>query len=251
MSAQLQVRNNSHSAEIKRHPSAQEDRGNSPQSNPSPIRLILVARHPLLRRGIAQALEQEPPLAIVEEADRLGQALLLAQRVSPDVVLLDASACDEDAWVQVKAIRSRHPQTVIVLLTGPDHDNADLRLQTFVTATILRSVEPTALAAALQSIVAGRAIEGAFSEAAGAAALPQLTPREREVLMAICRGLTNRAIARALWLSEHTVKFHVSSLYRKLGVKTRAEAATWLLENGVSPVERHPGPRRTADGASR
>lgn len=237
MPAQLQVRSNYHSAERKRHPSAHEDRGDGAHLDPCPIRLILVARHPLLRRGIAQALQQQPTLAIVEEADRLRQALLLAQRVSPDVVLLDASACDEDACVQLEAIRSRHPQTVIVLLTDPDHDNADLRLQAFVTATILRSVEPAALAVALESIVAGRDIEGAFSEAAGAAALPQLTPREREVLMAICRGLTNRAIARALWLSEHTVKFHVSSLYRKLGVKTRAEAATWLLENGISSAE--------------
>lgn len=222
---------------------AASGRGDADLTDAHPIRVLLVVHHPLLGRGIADALAQELWLEIVAEVDRLREAVVLAQRLSPDVMLLDSSACEEEAWVQMRAICSRRPDTATILLTTPEHDDVDPRLSGLVAATILRSVEPSALGAALRGIVSGTGSDIVVPDGAPAGKPPQLTPREYEVLTAISRGLTNRAIARELWLSEHTIKFHISSLYRKLGVKSRAEAATWLFERGIDParvtVHRH------------
>jgi DNA-binding NarL/FixJ family response regulator len=202
------------------------------------IRLILASCYPLLSRGIARALARYPSLELVAEVNDLRRAVTVTDRVLPDVLLIDASACGDDSRVHVEAIRARQPAVVVVLLTEPDGETRNGGLAAAVDATILRNIEPPALASALCQIVAGNGAEAAGTDdGAAAATLPLLTRRERQVLKGLSQGLTNRQIARTLWLSEYTIKFHLSRIYRKLGVGTRAEAATVVLHggNGNSP----------------
>jgi DNA-binding NarL/FixJ family response regulator len=202
------------------------------------IRVVLASCYPLLSRGIARALSRNPTFELVADVDDFRRAVTITDRLVPDVLLVDASACGEDSHVHVETIRARQPAVVVVLLTEPDRETLDRRVVSAVNATILRNIEPQALAAALCRIVAGHDDGAALAEdAAAAAALPLLTRRERQVLKGLSRGLTNRQIARTLWLSEYTIKFHLSRIYRKLGVGTRAEAATVVLHggNGNSP----------------
>lgn len=216
-----------------RRPCPAEDDDGGRATAVRPIRLILAARHPLLGRGIARALDRDGSLELVATVESLSHAVLLSERACPDVLLLDSSACSGNAYLEIGAVRARCPKTRVVLLTEPDGDEIDSRLPRIVSTTLLRSIEPAALAAALHRIAGGYAADDLSVHDPEAVTLPQLTPREREVLRGLSQGLTNRQIARRLWLSEHTIKFHVSSIYRKLGVRTRAEAASMLLDGGA------------------
>jgi DNA-binding NarL/FixJ family response regulator len=203
-----------------------------PEARPDerPLRLLVVARHALLRRGVVHSLEQDRSFEVVDVADSLAGALDLARSLAPDVVLVDSSACDDDAAVHAQALHRDLPEMRVVLLVRP-HGHVDSPLHAAAAGAIVRTVEPGILCDALRGLASGAPVEVA---AAAQPALPaELTEREYEVLTGIARGLTNREIAGALWLSAHTVKFHTSRLYRKVGVRSRAEAVRWLSAHAV------------------
>jgi DNA-binding NarL/FixJ family response regulator len=208
-----------------------EARSDERTATERPLRLLVVARHALLRRGVVHSLQQDRTFEVVDVADSLEGALTLARDLAPDVVLVDSSACDEDAAVHAQTLRRDLPGTAVVLLVRP-HGDAGSPLQAAAVGAIARTVEPGTLCAALRGLVSG--VPGDVPAPAAAPTLPaELTEREYEVLTGIANGLTNREIAGALWLSAHTVKFHTSRLYRKVGVRSRAEAARWLSAHAV------------------
>jgi DNA-binding NarL/FixJ family response regulator len=206
-----------------------------PEARPDerPLRLLVIARHALLRRGVVHSLEQDRSFEVVDVADSLAGALELVRSLAPDVVLVDSSACDDDAAVHARALHRDLPGTRVVLLVRP-HGDVDSPLHAAAAGAIVRTVEPGILCEALRGLVSGGPEDVPAAASAARPPLPaELTEREYEVLTGIARGLTNREIAGALWLSAHTVKFHTSRLYRKVGVRSRAEAARWLSAHAV------------------
>lgn len=201
------------------------------------LRVALVARHAMLRQGLARALEEDPLLRVVQEAESLGQAVGRVHMTQPDVALVDRSAFDPETERQIHAFRARRPGAEVVLLMPPGPDRSVVALRRAAAGTIPRTVEPWALGDALREALAG---DGPLLPQGAASAPPapaELTEREYEVLRALACGLTNRGIASELWLSEHTVKFHLSRIYRKLRLRSRTDAVRWLSENGVVPGE--------------
>lgn len=191
------------------------------------VRVVLVAGHALVRKGLRTALDRDPSIEVLHETASLPEAAEVAS--AADVVVVDSSSCDVDAPLHLARIRTLRPRPAVIVLAAGPGAAGQLPSGT-VTRTLPRTVEPAALVAALRRIVLG--LPEPASRRAGRPGERELTDRESQILDGLARGLTNGAIARELWLSEHTVKFHVSAIYRKLRVRSRGEAARWVRENG-------------------
>jgi DNA-binding NarL/FixJ family response regulator len=202
------------------------------------LRLLLADDHALIFEAIALALENEEDLEIVGCADRGSQVLPLVQQTNPDLVVLDLRMPDMDGLTCIKLLRERFPEVRTVVLSGLDEDEAiEAALRIGANAFISKTVDPAELAQALR-----RAAKEPVAEAIGrpekrldsALAEKGLTDRERAVLQALAQGLSNKEIARSLWLAEQTVKFHLTNIYRKLDVRSRTEAVHWAYEHGLT-----------------
>jgi DNA-binding NarL/FixJ family response regulator len=195
-----------------------------------------------MRAGIRAALENAPDIEIVGEADTGSQVLPLIGQKSPDLVLLDVRMPQMDGLTCLDLIRKRHPQVKVVILSVfTDQQHIESALKRGASGYIVKSVNPQDVASALRQAVEGTVYhalglpdvdESATAKAAG------LTEREIAILKAVARGLSNQAIGKELWVTEQTVKFHLTNIYRKLDVANRTEAARYAYQNGLveSPV---------------
>jgi two-component system, NarL family, response regulator LiaR len=208
------------------------------------IRLLIVEDHAVVRQSLRFVLDQEPDIEVVGEASTATVALSLAAAARPDVVLLDLLLPDEDGITVLKRLRDAHPDLVVVVLTSaPDdahllaalHGGAASYLQK--TASIGEVIATVRAAAAGQSTlppgVTARLLHAIRERERASEPLQRLTPRELDVLAAVARGQSNRDIARALHISEETVKTHVSSILAKLGLADRTQAAIYALRHGI------------------
>jgi DNA-binding NarL/FixJ family response regulator len=200
-----------------------------------PIKVLIVDDHPVVRRGLRVLLEVQDGIEVAGEAGDGATALALAAELSPDVVLLDLKLPGMDGiavLTQLKA--SDSTARVLVLTSATEPAAASLALRSGAAGLVYKDVDPDALVRAIRSVHDGHLLLAA--EAAGSlvrngggwnpvAGLDALTGREREVLAEIAKGRSNREIARALAVSEKTVKAHVSSVLAKLGVQDRTQAA--------------------------
>ena len=165
-------------------------------------------------------------------------------RTNPDVVLLDLRMPGADGLSCLTRIRSQHPEVKVVILSSSTDDNVIANvLKRGASTYVVKSVNPVDLPSVLR-----QAIDGTVFTAIG---LPHtddtpahtagLTERETAILSALARGLSNDAIAKELWVAEQTVKFHLTKIYRKLGVSNRTEAARLAYQNGLveSPIDDH------------
>ena len=207
------------------------------------IRVLLVDDHTLLRAGLVALLEGAGDLQVVGEAADGDRALtvtadLVATGGLPDVVLMDLSMPGTDGVAATAALRARYPGIAVVVLTSFS-DRARVRdaLQAGAIGYLLKDSEPRDLIAGVRAAARGEApldprIAGALLPGADAAPSgPRLSPREREVLALIGLGLPNRQIARRLGIAERTVKVHLTSVFRQLGVADRTSAALWAREH--------------------
>jgi len=205
------------------------------------IRVVLADDHPVVREGLRGMLAAEPDIEVVGEAASGPEAVALASRIQPDVVLMDLRMPGGDG---VEAIRQLAGTTVVVLTTY-DSDADILRAVEAGAAGYLLKDTPRAVLAdsvraaargetVLTPAVAGRLL-GAMRTPPGPA-LEQLSARETEVLALVARGLTNGEIARKLFLSEATVKTHLLRACGKLGVSGRTAAVTKAIEIGALPA---------------
>lgn len=176
-------------------------------------------------------------MEIVGEASTAAQVLPLITHSSPDVVLLDLRFPDGDGFSVLDRIVAEHPGVQVAMLSVvSDPDKISEALARGASAYIVKSIDASDLAAALR-----QALSGTFYCVGGlrmdAAAQQEhragLSGREVEVLQGVARGLSNRAIASELWLSDQTVKFHLHNIYRKLGVSNRTEAAKYAFDHGL------------------
>jgi DNA-binding NarL/FixJ family response regulator len=212
------------------------------------IRVVLADDHPVVREGLRGMLAAEPDIEVVGEAASGPEAVALAERLRPDVILMDLRMPGGDG---VEAIRCL-PGTTVVVLTTYDSDADILRAVEAGAAGYLLKDTPRAVLAdsvraaargetVLTPAVAGRLLghmRGSPSPAsAGAAArTEQLSARETEVLALVARGLTNAEIGRTLYVSEATVKTHLLRACGKLGVSGRTAAVTRAIETGALPA---------------
>lgn len=205
------------------------------------IRVVLADDHPLFLQGLEAALEREG-LEIVGLAGSGREVIEVTQDVAPDVVLLDVAMPGMDAIACLGELRERFPSVKVVMLSGSADDNViDQCLDAGALCFVGKTVKPEDIAHALRAVCGDleiryrqvgaslpHRVERAFSSEAGL-----LTRREREILGMVAKGGSNSDLARTLWLTEQTVKFHLSNIYRKLEVSNRTEAAHRGWELGL------------------
>jgi DNA-binding NarL/FixJ family response regulator len=201
-------------------------------------RVLIADDHPLILAGIRRTLDRGEGVEVVGEANCGPQVLALIERRRPEVVLLDLHMPGVDGHELIETIRREWPEIKIVVLSAnEDRSSVEGSLRAGASAYILKSVNPVDLPSLIRQVAggavflprraAGQALEDGDS-------CPELTERERTILSAISSGATTSAISRELWVSEHTIKFHLTNIYRKLGVSNRAGAVRFALEHGLA-----------------
>jgi two-component system, NarL family, nitrate/nitrite response regulator NarL len=218
------------------------------------MRIVVIDDHPLFREGVTRALALEGDLSTVGEGETCADAVRLASKLHPDVLLLDLDIPGGGLSV-LEAIRAASPTTRIVVLTASARQEYLLAaLKSGATSYVLKGVSARELARILRAACADQAYvppelaAGVLATMSGrkppersASALDQLTEREREILAMVGDGRTNGEIAKALCLAETTVKNAMTTIMQKLNVRNRVEAA--VLAHRVGPVPRdHPHP---------
>jgi DNA-binding NarL/FixJ family response regulator len=200
-----------------------------------PISVLIVDDHPVVRRGLRVLLEVQDGIEVAGEAGDVAAALALAAEHAPDVVLLDLKLPGTDGIAVLGELKARGSAArVLVLTSDTEPAAASLAVRSGAAGVLYKDVDPDALVRAIRSVHDGHLVlapEAArtLMRVAGpgnpGAGLDALTTREREVLAQLATGRSNREIARALRVSEKTVKAHVSSVLAKLGVADRTQAA--------------------------
>jgi len=204
------------------------------------LRIIIADDHQLTLEGIRRTLEEDGGFEVVGTASSGSQILPLIARLKPDLVLTDIRMPGLDGLMCLDRIRKRHPDVTVVILSAFDErDRIQGALRRGASAYIVKSVNPVDLPAALRQACDGTVYHalGMPSEADGGSSREAgLTERETTMLKALAAGQSNKAISKDLWVSEHTVKFHLNNIYRKLGVTNRTGAARYALEHGLAEV---------------
>jgi DNA-binding NarL/FixJ family response regulator len=200
-----------------------------------PISVLIVDDHPVVRRGLRVLLEVQDGIEVAGEAGDAATALALAAEHAPDVILLDLKLPGADGIAVLGELKVRDSAArVLVLTSATEPAAASLAVRSGAAGVLYKDVDPDTLVRAIRSVHDGLLLlapeaAGTLMRAAGAAGsaagLDALTTREREVLAQLAGGRSNREIARALQISEKTVKTHVSSVLAKLGVADRTQAA--------------------------
>jgi DNA-binding NarL/FixJ family response regulator len=197
----------------------------------------VVDDHQLMLDAIRLTLEQSDDIELVGEALTGSEALPLIGRTQPDLVLLDIRMPQMDGLTCLGKIRERHPKIKVVILSGIDEpEQIQTALKHGASAFVVKHVDPRDLASALRQAMAGTVFQmlgsGESSED-NAARAAGVTESEMRVLTALARGLSNKQIAAELFITEQTVKFHLTNIYRKLHVANRTEATRYAYQHGI------------------
>jgi DNA-binding NarL/FixJ family response regulator len=202
---------------------------------------LLIADDRLTIEGIRRALDGAEGIEIVGETYSGRDVLRLLERTKPDMLVLDLRMPDLDGFGCLDTIAKRHPEVKVVVLSAlRDPEHIQTALKRGATGYIVKSVDPGDLPSALRQASNGDVHYAMPLGSAGennGARYGGLTAREDSILLAVARGLSNQAIAKELWVTEQTVKFHLHNVYRKLGVKNRTEAARFVYEHGLAEAE--------------
>jgi DNA-binding NarL/FixJ family response regulator len=208
------------------------------------MRVLIADDHKLILEGIKRSLDESDDFEVVGECSSGSQVLPMVGRTNPDLVLLDLRMPGADGLTCLAQIRKRYPEVkVVVLSVSTDENLIQTILKRGASAYIVKSINPIDLPSALRQAVEGTVYSaiGLPESSDSAAKAVGLTDRETAILSALARGLSNEAIGKELWVAEQTVKFHLTNIYRKLGVSTRTEAARHAYHNGLveSPLDDH------------
>jgi DNA-binding NarL/FixJ family response regulator len=212
-----------------------------PDAAPSgQLKVLIADDHPLIIAGLRRTIEHLDDMQVVGEAHSGPELTQLVERRRPDVVLMDLRMPGVTGVEMIELIRQRWPDTkTIVLSACDDRPTIDAALHAGASAYVLKSARTVDIASVLRQASSGAVFHAPASVPARAAdpdapASPSLTDREVSVLSAVAAGMTTAAISRDLWISQHTIKFHLTNIYRKLGVANRAAAVRYALEHGLA-----------------
>ena len=207
----------------------------------APLKVLIADDHPLILQGIRRMLEASDGIEVVGEARSGEELLALVERRMPHLVLLDLRMPGLGGLECIAEIKRAWPEIKTVALSAcEDRASIDAALLAGASAYMVKSVSPVDIPSVLRQASAG-AVYHTPSVPAPRAEEPiatgsTLTPRETAILQAIADGLTTKAISKDLWLSEHTVKFHLTNIYRKLGVSNRSAAVRYAFENDLAAL---------------
>ena len=211
---------------------------------PSPIRILVADDHPLFREGVAHSLGAEPDFEVVAQAGSAEEAVELAHRLRPDMVLLDVTMPRMGGIVAAGKIAADAPEVRIMMLTvSENQENLLAALKSGAHGYVLKGVSASELRAITRRVADGESyvtpalaaeLLTELSRPYPPDLLAELTAREVDVLKLLSQGLTNREIGEAMCLAEKTVKHYMTSILQKLHVRSRTEAALIAVQHGVS-----------------
>ena len=208
----------------------------------TPIRILIVDDHPVVRTGIEGMLASQADLEIVGQAADGASAVELCEALHPAVVLMDLRMAGMDGVAATRAIKSRFPTIQVLVLTTYDSDADILRaIEAGATGYLLKDTPREQLFQAIRSAARGEAalaptVAARLMTRMRAPAEESLSAREIEVLALVARGASNRQVGRELHISEATVKTHLIHIFDKLGVADRTAAVTTALERGILAI---------------
>lgn len=208
------------------------------------IRVLLVDDHQVVRRGLRTFLEIQDDIEVVGEASDGAEGVARTEELRPDVVLMDIKMPGTDGIEALRKLRElENPAKVLIVTSFTEQRTVVPALRAGASGYVYKDVDPDALVGAIRSVYAGHVllqpeVAGALlaqdDAGGGTGRGSTLTEREREVLGLIADGRSNREIARALVLSEKTVKTHVSNILMKLDLSDRTQAALWAVRHGAA-----------------
>ncbi|MGO9820466.1 MAG: response regulator [Solirubrobacteraceae bacterium] len=206
----------------------------------APLKVLIADDHPLMIAGVRRALERSEDIEIAGEAHSGPELMRLVERRRPQVVLTDLRMPGTDGADCIEQIRTTWPEVRVVVLSAcEDRPSIDAALNAGASAFVVKSINATDIAAIVRQAASGSVFHATSvpspktNESGEDSMLPELTEREQAILEAVACGKTTAVISRELWVSEHTVKFHLTNIYRKLGVANRAGAVRYALQNGL------------------
>ncbi len=201
------------------------------------LKVLVADDHPLILQGLRRTLEACEDIDVIGEARSGDEVVPLVERRRPDVVLLDMRMPGLASAECIRLIKESQPQVkTIVLSASEDRATIESAIQAGASAYVLKSVSALDIPSLVRQVAAGytlfHAPEDAGEQPAGEG--PELTAREATILAAVAGGKTTKAISAELWVTEHTVKFHLTNIYRKLGVSNRSGAVRYAFEHGLA-----------------
>ncbi len=210
----------------------------------SPITVLIVDDHEVVRRGVRAFLDTVSDICVVAEADSGEEAVIMTEKFTPDVVLMDLILQGMDGLEATRRIKELRPCTQVIVLTSYDQDEFIFpALQAGATSYTLKDMKMDNLAEAIRKVahgeatlhprVAMRVVKNLRGEINGEAKLSIMTERELEILKMIARGFSNSRIAQILVISEYTVKGHVSNILSKLHLTDRTQVAVYAWQQGI------------------
>jgi DNA-binding NarL/FixJ family response regulator len=208
----------------------------APPAGEHEIRVLVVDDHPIVREGLVAVLADQPDFTVIGAAGATAEALEVAARTQPDVALLDLELGDEDGVGLLPQLAQVSPNTRTIAFTAYDTDERVLgAIRAGAKGYLLKGAPVEEIAEAVRTVYAGGSALAprAAAKLVAAVSAPaggHLTERERQVLRLVAQGQANKQIAQALSITERTVKFHLSSLFLKLGADNRAQLAAFAVQ---------------------
>jgi DNA-binding NarL/FixJ family response regulator len=204
------------------------------------IRVAIADDHGVVRGGLTQLLSTLDDVELVGAAANGLEAVSVCREQHPDVVLMDLEMPELDGIEATRRIKAEQPEVAVVILTSfSDRERILRAVDAGAVGYLLKDAEPDELARSIRAAARGdapldpKAARELLSARGPGSPLESLSPREREVLVMVAEGLPNKVIARQLSISEKTVKAHLTSVFRQIGVTDRTQAALWAQRHGL------------------